>query len=99
MLKSNFLKYSVKDFLLDESFQHWVIQGHTLSGAGWLNWLKEHPEKHSKIAEAKATMQQLKSGLAEEVSHEDLKEVWIKINDTVNGTDLESRFNVDDLIH
>jgi hypothetical protein len=87
MLKSNFLKYSVKDFLLDESFQHWVIQGHPTSGAGWLNWLKEHPEKNIKVDEAKAMMQRLKSGLAEEVSHEDLNEVWIKINNSVNGTD------------
>lgn len=84
MLESNFLKYSVKDFLLDESFQRWLIQPHNPPIAGWSDWLKQHPQISIKVEQARAMMQQLKSGLAEDASPEELQEVWIKINNSMN---------------
>ncbi len=84
MLKGNFLKYSVKDFLLDESFQRWVIQPDNPPVAAWSDWLKQHPQISVKVEQARAMMQQLKSGLAEDTSPDELQEIWIKINDSMN---------------
>lgn len=96
MLKIDFLKYSVKDFLLDESFQQWVIQPHKPPVTAWPDWLKEHPEKNIKVNKARAMMEQLKAGLTEDVSHEDRKEVWLKINNSVNDTDFRPTGDADD---
>ncbi|HTE31927.1 MAG TPA: hypothetical protein VK666_16210 [Chryseolinea sp.] len=92
MPKSNFLKYSVKNLLLDESFLDWVIEGHCIAEDARLNWWNEHSEKKTNVGEARAIVQQLRSALNDDVSREDLKEVWAKISNSVNVSDYGLRF-------
>jgi len=86
MLKTDFLKYSVKDFLLDESFQRRVIGEGNHSVEVWPDWLKEHPEKRTTLEEAQLTTAQLKSQLEQDSLVEDLEEVWIRIENSIDTT-------------
>jgi transmembrane sensor len=48
--------YSVKDFVLNESFQKWTLEPDPEVKAFWENWVNEHPDKAEMIAEAKSVI-------------------------------------------
>lgn len=50
----DFTRYSVEDFLLDESFQDYAAGGE--AGQFWADWLREHPEKRAEADEARALL-------------------------------------------
>ncbi|WP_223648812.1 FecR family protein [Hymenobacter psoromatis] len=54
-----FTRYSVNDFLLDESFQAYVADGDSAAGLGWQAWLREHPAKQAEAAQAYALVRAL----------------------------------------
>jgi transmembrane sensor len=45
--------YSISDFVLDESFQQWVLQPTAERDMVWQNFLQENPEKSADISKAK----------------------------------------------
>lgn len=49
-------KFSVYDFLKDESFQKWVKAPNPASDRFWNSWIKEHPEKEEIVTEARKIM-------------------------------------------
>lgn len=94
MLKIDFLSYSVKDFLLDESFQRWVRrQGADTSGE-FENLLEAHPEKSGIIKQARATMLQLESHFEEDTSQNDIEEIWSRIQNTIDNTLINQEYKM-----
>jgi transmembrane sensor len=53
------INYSVKDFLLNESFQKWILELEEVN-IFWEDWLNAHPDKISLITEAKSAIQSIK---------------------------------------
>ncbi len=55
----DFTRYSLDDFLLDESFQAFVADADSEAGRFWQAWLREHPEKQAEAAQAQGLLQGL----------------------------------------
>jgi Fe2+-dicitrate sensor, membrane component len=49
----DFRLYDITDFVLDEDFIRWVQQNRPEDNQFWNNWLRQHPEKHLAVAEAR----------------------------------------------
>jgi ferric-dicitrate binding protein FerR (iron transport regulator) len=49
----NYTKYTVEDFVLDESFQKWILSPDPQINSFWENWLLQHPDKKKMAEEAK----------------------------------------------
>lgn len=74
----NYADYSVKDLILDESFQQWVLCPDEENNAFWTSWLNLHPEKQSLVDEAKNIIRSI--GFREEYpTQQDFSEVWENI--------------------
>jgi len=74
----DYADYSVKDFILDESFQKWVLQPDDAICTFWNSWLELHPEKQSVVDEARSTIQSI-GFRKEHPTQQDLSEVWQNI--------------------
>lgn len=72
--------YVVKDFVLNESFQKWILQPDDEIQFFWTNWLTDHPEKYDVIMEAKLFIQNIRASIEE---HVDDFDVWNEINDSL----------------
>ena len=74
----NYAGYSVKDFILDESFQQWVLCPDKENNAFWASWLNFHPEKKAIVDEAKNIIRSI--GFQQEYpTQQDFSEVWKNI--------------------
>lgn len=56
----DFTKYSVDDFVFDESFQAYVAAADSEPGRFWQAWLRQHPEKQPEADQAYAFVQGLR---------------------------------------
>ena len=81
--------YSVKDFVMNESFQKWTLEPDLAGKAYWENWLNEHPDKAEVIAEAKSAIESIK-GTYEKNVDAGLDEVWLRITDSIHDPDLDA---------
>jgi len=75
------LKYSVIDFLLDESFQQWVInpqEGH------WNSLLEQQPTKNDMAEEARVIVSHLKMQFNYTEDLEEQQKLWIRISNTLD---------------
>lgn len=79
-------KYSVKDFLLDESFQELIILPKELISVGLTKWLEEHPDKVDIIDEARSMLLQLKLNFERDELQKDLNEVWARVSERLDQT-------------
>ena len=43
--------YSTEDFVLDDQFVSWVLDGDTESNTLWTNFLENNPEQNEKVKE------------------------------------------------
>jgi hypothetical protein len=86
MRKIDFLNYSVKDFLLDESFQRWVSQDDVVSTDQFDKWLKEYPEKRDTLEQARTILLQMQSHLEADTSQNEIEEIWSRIQNTIDNT-------------
>lgn len=76
----NYKNYSVKDFILDESFQKWILHPDEATCSFWESWLKLHPEKQATVEEARNFIKSL--GFREELpTRQDFSEVWENIDE------------------
>ena len=94
MLKIDFLKYSVKDFLLDESFQQWVRRKGAVKTGEFDNWLEEYPEKRGVIEQARASMLHLESHFEEDTSQNEIEEIWSRIQNTIDNTLIKEEYKM-----
>jgi transmembrane sensor len=81
--------FSTKDFLLNESFQRWVLNPDEAIKCCWENYLSVYPEKSEMMAEARTQieiMHQFFTGFRST----DGAEVWKKISNSIEEVDLET---------
>ena len=53
--------FDISDFVIDDDFIRWVIEGKKSDDDFWNNWLSEHPDKHMVVAEARKILESLKT--------------------------------------
>jgi transmembrane sensor len=81
--------FSAKDFLLDESFQRWVLDSDETAKCFWENHLSAFPEKCEMISDARTqieTMHRYFDGLRKA----DAADVWQKISNSITEVDFET---------
>jgi hypothetical protein len=74
--------YSVKDFVLNESFQKWILTADDDAHVFWEEWLFAHPEKDDMVMEARAIIHIMRIGF-EEDTLDDQDAVWNRITKTI----------------
>ena len=86
----DYSQYSVKEFVLDDSFQQWVLQNDLRSRAFWEAWLAHHPEKADEVEEAKRLLLALAD--QQDVSTgQDAQTVWQQIQDSLDQAPAERK--------
>ncbi len=73
----DYSNYAVKDFVLDESFQQWVLNPKKESDLFWKKWVTEH-QKVEIINEARYIVENLKFSNYR-LSGKNVKELWVRI--------------------
>jgi len=53
--------FDISDFVIDDDFIRWVIEGKKADNEFWDNWLKEHPDKYMIVAEARKILESLRT--------------------------------------
>ena len=74
--------YSVKDFVLNESFQKWTLEPDLQGKIFWEDWMKEHPDKIELITEARSTIETIREIHETDLSGE-YDEVWQRITEDI----------------
>jgi ferric-dicitrate binding protein FerR (iron transport regulator) len=55
----DFRLYDITDFVMDEDFIRWVHEKRSEDETFWNNWLRQHPEKHLVVAEARRIIESI----------------------------------------
>lgn len=79
MKSETFTSYTSLDFAQEPSFIRWVRAGDEDAAVFWQNWLEQHPEKATEIAEARLLASALKVR-EEEPSALQLQNLWNRID-------------------
>jgi len=74
-----YTEYIVEDFVLDESFQNWVLGKNSQDEAFWEQWIGEHPEMKPIIDEARTIIQGLQAEEVE-VSREEMDQQFEEVS-------------------
>ncbi len=85
----NLSNFSAKDFLLNESFQRWVLEPDDDTKSFWETWMTKHPEKYETICEARMQIETMNHFFAR-VNNKHAEEVWGKISNSIEEADLET---------
>jgi hypothetical protein len=85
----DFSNYSARDFVLNESFQKWVIEPDEEVQAFWDDWLIVHPEKLETVVEARLMIQNIKNVIEKNVA-KDRDEVWDRIQKDISTSERET---------
>jgi len=75
-------QYSVKDFVLDEHFQQWVLTQDPEAVNFWKNWLRQNPDKREVVEEARALILEMDFEKTTSTSKE-YRDVWQNIDKEV----------------
>ena len=70
--------FSTADFVLNESFQKWVLESDDETEVFWEDWLTAHPDKTEVISEARITIQSIRNAYETKPPRE-YNEVWSRI--------------------
>jgi hypothetical protein len=81
--------YSVKDFVLNESFQKWILEPDVDTKVFWEDCLNTHPDKMESITEARSTIQLIKEAQEEDVTHE-RDQIWNMITESIEDLEREA---------
>lgn len=76
-------KYEVKDLLLDESFQRWVLNPDEDSRSKWDSWQRQHPEHFELLEEARTLLLLLRDRVEEEIDTDEL-EGWNRLEQSLD---------------
>ncbi|MEO5979061.1 MAG: hypothetical protein ABIS36_23070 [Chryseolinea sp.] len=79
MVKSDFLQFSIKDFILNESFQHWITNPHHVPSEEWPEWLAKYPERVLVVEKAQSFISVVRESLDELVDLEEVEESWMDV--------------------
>jgi transmembrane sensor len=71
----DFSSYSAKDFVLNESFQKWILDPDEETTAFWEDWIVKHPHRSENIEEARTIIRNIRSVIEKHVAC-DRDEVW-----------------------
>ena len=74
--------YSVKDFVLNESFQKWILEPDVGAKVFWENWLNANPDKIDAITEARSMIQSMYETM-EENAEVEFDQVWNKLTKSI----------------
>lgn len=72
------MKYSrhrLEDFIQDEYFQQWVLEGDSMTCSYWENWLAKHPDKKETAERAKKAIR-LMANDEDTLSEADFNRIW-----------------------
>jgi hypothetical protein len=75
--------YSVADFVLNESFQKWILESDDEAKVFWEDWLTVHPDKAEVISEARITIQSIRDAYETKPIRE-YGEVWNRITASIH---------------
>lgn len=78
----DYAQYTLTEFLEDDSFIQWVIQGDAKSKTFWESFLKNHPEKESVVREA-ATIIRVYRKQETFTNEERRDEIWKRIDASI----------------
>jgi hypothetical protein len=76
------IAYSVKYFVLNESFQKWILEPDVKANVFWEEWLSEHPDKIELIKEARSTIQSIRETHEKKLTRE-RDQVWDMITESI----------------
>ena len=51
--------FDISDFVMDEDFIRWVNKREKADNDFWNNWLRQHPDKHMVVAEARRVLESI----------------------------------------
>jgi ferric-dicitrate binding protein FerR (iron transport regulator) len=74
-----YTEYIVEDFVLDESFQNWVLGKNSHDEAFWEQWIAEHPDMRPIVDEASHIIQGLQAEEVE-VSREEIDQQFEEVS-------------------
>jgi hypothetical protein len=74
----DFSNYSARDFVLNESFQKWILEPDEKTRAFWEEWTIANPDKSETIEEARTIIQSIKSTLEKNIKC-DRDEIWERL--------------------
>jgi transmembrane sensor len=80
----DFLNNTAKDFVLNESFQKWILEPDDETCDFWNDWTTKHPHKMDVIEEAKTIIQNIRRVIEKNVAC-DSDEVWERISKDIDG--------------
>jgi transmembrane sensor len=79
----DFSNYSAKDFVLNESFQKWILDPDEETRASWNDWMIKNPHKAEMVEEAKTIVQNIRNVLDKNAVC-DADDVWARISRDIN---------------
>jgi transmembrane sensor len=79
----DFSNYSARDFVLNDSFQKWILEPDEETNAYWEEWIISNPNKSEAVEEARALIQSIKSTIEKNIKC-DRDEVWERITKDIN---------------
>jgi transmembrane sensor len=80
----DFTRYSVDDFVGDESFQAFVADDDSEAGRFWQAWLREHPDKQDEATQAYAFVQGLTQARPYSLADDVLSREWARLHRTLH---------------
>ena len=81
--------YTVKDFVLNESFQKWILEPDIEATIFWEDWMNAHPDKIELIREAASTIESLRTANEKDLTTE-FDQVWNMITESIHTLEAEA---------
>src|SRR5688572_32742495 len=81
----DFRLYDITDFVLDEDFIRWVQNKIPEDDLFWNNWLRQHPQKHLVVAEARRIIESIQVEPTTTVPDEDITQEIDKLFQTIHA--------------
>lgn len=72
-------KYSVNDFVADDTFKDWVLQPNATSNAFWNDWVQKNPYQKEIVAQAKKIINHLHRANRQAIPSELIEDTWQNI--------------------
>jgi transmembrane sensor len=70
-----FRLFDISDFVMDEDFIRWVSKREKSDNDFWKNWLRQHPDKHMVVAEARRILESISTEQTSVSEHEVQSEI------------------------